>query len=154
MKGTVHTLRRTQVVPASLEEAFALFADAGNLEAITPPWLRFRIVEAPAQLETGALIRYRLRLFGVPIGWRTEITAWEPPHEFVDTQLRGPFALWEHHHRLTPTANGTEIEDEVRYRLFFGPVGKLVQRAVIRRWLDAIFDYRARAVAEWFLPKR
>jgi ligand-binding SRPBCC domain-containing protein len=149
-----HTLRRTQVVPAPPDEAFALFASPYNLEAITPPWLRFRIVAAPAQLGRDAIIRYRLRLFGIPIRWLTQITAWEPPGEFVDTQTRGPFALWEHTHRLTATANGTEIADEVRYRLFLGPFGELVQRVVVRRWLDAIFDYRARAVDEWFAAKR
>ena len=154
MSGRAHTLRRTQVVPATLDEAFAFFADPHNLEAITPPWLRFRIVEAPAQVERGALIRYRLRLFGIPIGWLTEITAWEPPGHFVDKQVRGPFRVWEHRHRLTATAGGTEIADEVRYRLFLGPLGELVRRLVVRRWLDGIFDYRARAVAEWFAANR
>jgi ligand-binding SRPBCC domain-containing protein len=146
MSPSHHTLRRTQVVPVPLDEAFAFFADPYNLEAITPPWLRFRIVDAPAHLERGALIRYRLRLFGVPIGWRTEIEAWEPPHGFTDVQMRGPFRLWEHRHRLTATADGTEITDEVRYRLFLGPLGELARRVVVRRWLDGIFDYRARSV--------
>ncbi len=149
-----HTLRRTQVVPAPLEEAFAFFADPYNLEAITPPWLRFRIVDAPAQVERGALIRYRLRLFGVPIGWLTEITAWEPPDAFIDEQIRGPFQLWEHRHLLRATADGTEIADEVRYRLFLGPIGELVRRLVVGRWLEGIFDYRTRAVAEWFATNR
>lgn len=148
MNAPHFTLRRTQVVAAPLDEAFAFFADPHNLEAITPPWLRFRIVEAPRQLERGSLIRYRLRLFGIPIGWRTEIKAWEPPHGFRDVQLRGPFLLWEHRHRLRPVAGGTEIADEVHYRLFFGPLGELVRRVIVRRWLDAIFDFRARAMAE------
>lgn len=151
---TEHVLRRTQVVPAPVDEAFALFADPYNLEAITPPWLRFRIVEAPAALERGALIRYRLRLFGLPIGWLTEITIWEPPGEFTDVQMRGPFALWEHRHRLTATAGGTEIADEVRYRLFFGPLGELARRIFVKRWLDAIFDHRERAVSDWFDGRR
>ena len=150
MSGRPHTLRRAQVVPVPIDEAFAFFVDPSNLETITPPWLRFRIVAAPPQFERGALIRYRLRLFGVPIGWVTEITAWEPPETFIDKQIRGPFRLWEHRHLLTATAHGTEIADEVRYRLFLGPLGELVRRLVVRRWLDRIFDYRARAVAEWF----
>ena len=154
MSDAHHTLRRTQVVATPLEETFAFFADPHNLEAITPPWLRFRIVEAPAHLERGALLRYRLRLFGVPIGWLTEIRAWDPPGEFTDVQMRGPFQLWEHRHRLTAIGNGTEITDEVRYRLFLGPLGELVRRVVVGRWLDSIFDYRARAVAEWFGAKR
>jgi ligand-binding SRPBCC domain-containing protein len=149
-----YVLRRTQVVPVPIDEAWAFFGDPHNLEAITPPWLRFRIVEAPATLGRGSLIRYRLRLFGVPIGWRTEITAWNEPGHFVDTQLRGPFRLWEHHHRLTPVEGGTEIADEVRYGLFFGPLGRLIRTVIVRRWVDAIFDYRTQAVAEWFAAKR
>ena len=141
-----YVLERTQVVPVPLEAAFAVFADARNLERITPPWLRFRIVESPAELGRGARLRYRLRLFGVPIRWRTEIVAWDPPRGFVDVQRRGPFRRWEHAHRLTPVAGGTEIYDHVRYGLFLGPLGALVRALLVRRWVEGIFDYRAAAV--------
>jgi hypothetical protein len=141
-----YVLERTQVVPVPVEEAFAFFADARNLERITPPWLRFRILEAPDELGPGARLRYRLRLFRVPIGWRTEIVAWAPPRGFTDLQRRGPFLLWEHTHRLTPVPGGTEIHDHVRYRLVLGPLGALVRAVLVRRWLDGIFDYRAEAV--------
>ncbi len=144
--GEDYTLERTQVVPVPIEEAFAFFADARNLEQITPPWLRFRIRDAPDELALGSHLRYRLRLFGIPIGWRTEIVAWDPPRGFVDLQRRGPFLLWEHTHRLTPVAGGTEIYDRVRYRLFFGPLGALVRRLLVRRWVEGIFDYRAEAL--------
>src|SRR3954451_17657915 len=133
----------TQVVPVPIEQAFAFFSDAHNLERITPPWLRFRIVEAPDELAVGARLRYRLRLFGIPIRWRTEIAAWSPPLGFVDVQRRGPFLLWEHTHRLRQVEAGTEIYDHVRHRLFLGPIGPLVQRLVVRRWVQAIFDYRS-----------
>jgi ligand-binding SRPBCC domain-containing protein len=139
-------LERIQVVPVPFEQAFAFFADPRNLERITPPWLRFRIVEAPPSLAAGARLRYRLTLFGIPIRWRTEIVAWTPPRGFVDVQRRGPFLLWEHTHRLRPVAGGTEIYDHVRYRLFLGPLGALVRRLLIRAWLDRIFDYRAAQV--------
>jgi ligand-binding SRPBCC domain-containing protein len=139
-------LERTQVVPVPIDEAFAFFADAGNLERITPPWLRFRIVEAPAELHAGASLRYRLTLFGIPIRWRTEIVEWSPPRGFVDVQRRGPFLVWEHTHRLTAVAGGTEIYDHVRYRLFFGPLGGLVRRLLVRGWVESIFDYRAEQV--------
>ena len=139
-------LERTQVVPIPIDEAFAFFADARNLERITPPWLRFRIVEAPAELHAGARLRYRLMLFGIPIGWRTEIVAWSPPRGFVDVQRRGPFLLWEHTHRLTAVAGGTEIYDHVRYRLFLGPLGALARRLLVRGWVESIFDYRAEQV--------
>jgi ligand-binding SRPBCC domain-containing protein len=141
-----YVLERTHVVPFELEEAFAFFADARNLERITPPWLGFRIVEAPERLGPGAILRYRLRLFGIPIRWRTEIVAWTPPRGFVDVQRRGPYLLWEHAHRLRPVADGTEIYDHVRYRLFGGPLGAVVHRLLVRRWLDAIFDYRSDAM--------
>ena len=140
---TEYTLERTQIVTVSLEQAFAFFADARNLERITPPWLRFRIVEAPDELAAGACLRYRLNLFGIPIRWRTEIVAWNPPRSFVDVQRRGPFLLWEHTHRLTPTDGGTEIYDHVRYRLRLGPIGALVRRLLVRGWVEGIFDYRA-----------
>ena len=146
LRMTEWSLERTQVVPVSLDQAFAFFADARNLERITPPWLRFRIVEAPEVLAAGARLRYRLSLFGIPIRWRTEIVAWNPSRGFVDVQRRGPFLLWEHAHRLAPVDGGTEIYDLVRYRLFLGPIGALVQRLLVRRWVDEIFDYRARKV--------
>jgi hypothetical protein len=133
-------LQRTQVVPRDVEETFAFFAAPQNLEAITPPWLHFRILEAPERLERGALLRYRLRLYGVPVRWLTEIDVWSPPRTFVDRQLRGPYLLWEHTHRFTPAAAGTEIYDSVRYRV---PGGPLAPRRLVRRLLDEIFDYRA-----------
>lgn len=136
-------LERTQVVPVPIEAAFAFFAEARNLERITPPWLRFRILEAPAALQRGSRLRYRLRLFGIPIAWRTEIVEWSPPHRFVDVQRRGPFRLWEHTHELTAVPGGTEVRDCVRYRLFLGPLGALVARLLVRGWVESIFAYRA-----------
>jgi ligand-binding SRPBCC domain-containing protein len=135
-------LVREQVVAAPLEEAFAFFGDPRNLQAITPPWLHFRILEAPAQLHEGSLLRYRLRLFVVPVWWRTRIAAWEPPHRFVDVQLRGPYRLWEHTHELEAVEGGTLIRDRVRYR---APLARL-SRPFVDRWLRAIFDYRAAAM--------
>lgn len=142
------TLERTQRVGVPREDAWAFYADPDNLEAITPPWLHFRIDEAPATLARGSLIRYRLRLFGVPIRWLTEITAWQPPRTFVDVQRRGPYLLWEHTHRLTPVEGGVEIHDDVRYRV---PGGTPVD-LVVRRLLAAIFDYRAARTTELLQP--
>lgn len=142
----MYVLDRTQRLDASLEEVFAFFAEASNLARITPPWLRFRIREAPDQLALGSHLRYRLRLFGIPIGWRTEIVEWSPPVSFTDVQRRGPFLLWEHTHRLTPVDGGTEIYDRVRYRLFLGPLGVVVRRLLVRGWVEGIFDYRAEAL--------
>jgi hypothetical protein len=139
-------LERRQVVPVDVDQAFAFFADAWNLEAITPPWLRFRILEAPRTLGMRSLLVYRLRLFGVPISWRTEIVEWRPPFGFTDVQLAGPYRRWEHTHRLAPVAGGTEIFDHVLYRLPFEPLAGLLAPVTVRRWLTAIFDYRAQQI--------
>ena len=141
-------LERTQRIRRSPDETFAFFADPWNLEAITPPWLRFRITEAEAPLHEGALLAYRLHLFAVPIHWRTQIARWQPPRTFTDVQLSGPYALWEHTHRFAPVTGGTEVYDHVRYRIPFGPLGTAAQRFLVRRWLDEIFDYRAARLRE------
>ena len=141
---SVHALERSQRLDVPPERAFAFFADARNLEAITPPWLRFRVVTAdPITMAEGTLIDYRLRLHGLPLRWRTRIDAWEPPHRFVDTQLRGPYALWEHTHTFAAAGAGAVVmSDRVRYAL---PL--LAPAWFVRCDLDRIFDYRARAIA-------
>jgi ligand-binding SRPBCC domain-containing protein len=141
------TLERTQVVPRGVEEVFSFFGDPRNLEAVTPPWLRFRIVMAPERLGAGSRLRYRLRIFGVRVRWLTEITVWRPPRTFTDRQRAGPYPLWEHTHRFTPVSVGTEVYDHVRYRVPGGPVAPLVQRLFVGRWLDEIFDYRRERLA-------
>ena len=135
-------------MPRTVDETFAFFASPANLEALTPGWLRFRIVSAPAQLEAGSRLRYRLRLFGVPVRWLTEITAWHPPRAFTDLQLAGPYPLWEHSHRFTAVEGGTEVYDVVRYRVPGGALAPLVNRLFVARWLDEIFDYRRDRLAE------
>jgi uncharacterized protein len=137
-----HELERVQRFARPPQEVFAFFADPQKLEQITPPWLRFRIVDAPAELERGSLLRYRLRVFGAPIGWRTEIAHWLPPRAFTDVQLAGPYALWVHTHRFSPIAGGTEVYDHVLYRVPGGPLAPLVQRRLVAPWLDEIFGYR------------
>jgi hypothetical protein len=143
-----HALERRQVVAAGLDEAFAFFAEPRNLEAITPSWLRFRIVAAPDELRGGSRLRYRLRIFGWPVRWHTEIVSWRPPRSFTDVQLSGPYPLWEHTHRFIPVPAGTEIYDHIRYRVPGGPVAGLVERRLVGRWLEEIFDYRAERLAE------
>ena len=133
-------------MPADVEKAFAFFADAWNLEAITPPWLRFRILEAPRTLRGGSLLAYRLRLFGLSIRWHTEITEWRPPSGFTDVQLAGPYRRWEHTHRLSRVDGGTEIYDHVLYRLPYEPLAGLLAPVTVHRWLPAIFDYRAEQI--------
>jgi len=146
----VHTLQRAQVLPGPPAEVFAFFADARNLEAITPPLLRFRVRNPDAiDMRAGALIRYRLRVRGVPVSWTTRISVWDPPLRFVDEQLRGPYALWHHAHTFEDDgAGGTLMRDTVRYAVGFGPLGALAVRLIVRRDVEAIFDYRATRIVE------
>lgn len=136
------------MVCVSPTHAFEFFANPWNLELITPPWLRFQIVSAPPRLDNGTRLAYRLRLFGLPVRWLTEIVSWLPPRGFTDVQVAGPYRLWEHTHRLTPVDGGTEIYDHVRYRLRLEPIATLLRPFTVERWLDEIFDYRARRVEE------
>jgi ligand-binding SRPBCC domain-containing protein len=145
----IHTLRREQRLPGTPADVFEFFADARNLEAITPPLLRFRVVEPePVVMGAGACIRYRLRIHGVPVQWLTEITDWAPPHRFVDEQLDGPYALWHHTHTFEADGDGTIMRDVVRYRIGFGPLGALAHTLAVRRDLERIFDYRAEHVPQ------
>ena len=150
----IHVLEREQRLPGPPDAVFGFFADARNLEAITPPLLRFRVVTPdPIEMRVGTLIQYRLRLRGVPVNWLTTIQAWEPPHRFVDVQLRGPYALWHHTHDLREDPDDpdtTIMRDTVRYAIGFGPVGELAHRLLVRRDLEAIFAFRHEAVAKQF----
>jgi ligand-binding SRPBCC domain-containing protein len=150
-----HILRRDLTLEVPIQEVFDFFSDAGNLERITPPELRFHIITPqPIRIEKGTLIDYRLRLRGFPIVWRTEISEWDPPHKFVDRQLRGPYAQWIHTHTFTELSpSETKIKDEVRYRLPLEPFGDAMHW-LIRRELDYIFDFRQKTVTELLLSKR
>jgi ligand-binding SRPBCC domain-containing protein len=143
-----HVLQRSQRIPKSVDEVFTFFADARNLEAITPDWLRFRVA-TPGRIEMapGTLIEYRLRLHGLPIRWLTRIEVWEPGRRFVDMQVRGPYRLWHHTHSFEPAGDGTIVRDVVRYALPFGPLGELARRAFVERDLARIFDHRRRSVS-------
>jgi ligand-binding SRPBCC domain-containing protein len=144
-----HVLRREQRLPAPPGEVFAFFADARNLEAITPPWLSFRVTTPePIEMRAGALIEYRLRLHGLRIEWLTRIEEWVPGVRFVDVQLSGPYALWHHTHEFAPDGpDATVVRDVVRYALPLWPLGELAHALVVRRDLERIFDYRHAEVA-------
>jgi ligand-binding SRPBCC domain-containing protein len=138
-------------LPLPLAEVFPFFADAANLEQITPPELRFHIINPqPVLMQEGSLIEYRLRLFGVPFTWLAKITKWEPPHEFVDEQLRGPYKQWVHTHRFREQDAGTVIDDEVTYQLPLFPVGEVAFPFV--RWqLGRVFAFREQAIRRMLL---
>jgi ligand-binding SRPBCC domain-containing protein len=145
----LHVLRRKQFLPLPRAEAFRFFADASNLERITPPWLNFRIVKHPeGGIHTGALIRYRLGWHGIPIGWTTEIRRWNPPYFFTDTQIRGPYKLWHHTHKFEEVEGGTMMTDIVWYKLPFGPLGEIAHAIHVRKDVERIFDYRVQEIAK------
>lgn len=127
-------------LPKPLEEVFSFFADAHNLQAMTPDWLDFSMVTpCPIVMRPRTLIDYRLRLRGFPIRWRSEITAWEPPYRFIDEQRCGPYKLWVHEHRFEAREGGTLVGDSVRYAV---PGGWLVDCLFVRRDVERIFQFR------------
>jgi ligand-binding SRPBCC domain-containing protein len=148
-------LEREQFLAASPEQVFSFFADALNLEEITPPLLGFQVLTPkPIPMRIGTVIQYRLRLHGVPLRWLTSIQDWDAPRRFVDVQLKGPYALWHHTHEFTPAANGaTSMRDTVRYALPFGALGELTH-GLVKRDLCSIFDFRAEAVARLVSAER
>ena len=142
----IHTLSREQFLGRPPDEVFPFFADARNLEAITPPVLGFHVVtRGPIDMRAGALIQYRLRLRGLSLDWLTRIDEWEPGVRFVDSQLAGPYRVWHHTHDFAPHAGGTVMRDTVRYVLPLWPLGELAA-PLVRRELAAIFDFRAETV--------
>jgi ligand-binding SRPBCC domain-containing protein len=144
----VHTLALAQHLASPPDGVFAFFADARNLERITPPWLGFRVLtREPIELRAGTLIDYRLELHRVRLRWRTEIVLWDPPRRFVDVQRSGPYALWHHAHGFEPDGAGTRVRDVVRYALPLGPLGAGAHAAFVRRDLARIFAFRHREVA-------
>ncbi len=150
--GREHVLETRMVLPLPVEPVFAFFGDAGNLERITPPELRFAILSPrPIHLGVGALIDYRLQLFGVPFRWRTRIDRFEPEVAFVDRQVRGPYRIWVHTHTFRAVPSGTEIRDHVRWALPLPPLGE-VAAPLVRRQLDRIFRYRERAIRGILTP--
>ncbi len=137
-----------QILPQPLEKVFPFFADAANLEVLTPPWVNFHIITPqPIEMRVGALIDYRIRIHGLPIPWRTRITAWEPPHRFIDEQVFGPYRLWVHEHTFQSHPQGTLARDHVRY----APLGgALLNWLFVRKDIERIFAYRAEALTRQF----
>jgi len=138
-------------VPVPIHEVFEFFSDARNLEQLTPPWLKFEVLTPdPIEMRVGLKIDYRLKVRGLPLRWQSEITAWEPPHRFVDLQVRGPYRLWHHEHSFREIEGGTAIYDVVDY---LGPgwfLEPMINRLFLRPDVDKIFAYRHKALVERF----
>ena len=135
-------------LPRPRSEVFEFFSNALNLEGITPLWLQFRVVTAlPIRVCKGAEIEYRLRIRGIPVGWRSMITVWDPPHRFVDEQVSGPYRMWIHEHRFIDDSGGTSCEDNVQY----APLGGvLINKLFAERDVRKIFAYRFDRLREIF----
>jgi ligand-binding SRPBCC domain-containing protein len=149
--GVIYRLYRRQVVGGSVPAVFGFFKDPRNLEAITPPWLGFRILEATArEVQLGTRIPYRLRLHGMPLRWESLISEYVEGELFADEQITGPYRRWYHRHLFREVSDGVAIEDIVCYQLPFGLLGRLAHAMFVRRQLRVIFDYRAERIAQFF----
>lgn len=136
------------LIPQPLSAVFPFFSKAENLELLTPPWVNFKILTpSPIEMKKGALIDYRIKIHGLPIKWRTEITEWNPPHSFVDVQLKGPYRVWNHQHIFTETSGGTLVEDLVDYDVWGG---RIVEALFVRPDVTKIFAFREQKMRELF----
>lgn len=144
----IHEFEAEVWLPRPRNEIFNFFADATNLDSITPPWLSFRtLTPAPIEIGNGTLLDYKLRVRGFPLRWRSKITEWKPPHRFVDEQIRGPYRRWIHEHTFAERDGGTVMRDRVRYALRFD---FLVHAWLVRPEIERIFAYRMHKVRERF----
>jgi ligand-binding SRPBCC domain-containing protein len=137
------------IVQASIDDTWRFFSDAANLPRITPPWLAFTVTTpSPVRIEQDALLDYTIRWKKLPMKWRTRIIDWSPPRQFIDLQLRGPYALWHHQHTFTPGDEGVICSDRVIYKLPAGPIGRLTHAALVRRQLLDIFRFRRQIIGQ------
>jgi len=147
----MYILRREQWIERPIDEVFAFFADAQNLEEITPQWVGFKILSMSTDsIEEGTIIRYRLLLHGIPVHWRTNICEWDPPYSFVDELTRGPYKTWQHTHKFEAHGSRTKMIDEVQYSLHFGILGRIVHSVMVRKDVSRIFDYRRERIDRLF----
>ncbi|MBI2723967.1 MAG: SRPBCC family protein [Chloroflexi bacterium] len=150
-QGPLHVIERTQTVGLPLEHAFVYFSDPRNVPAITPPSLAFRVQDFTVdRIARGVEIGYAIRWLGIPVRWTTLIPVCDPPHSFVDTQVRGPYRFWWHEHLFEPVAGGTRMTDRITYALPFGLPGRILHALVVRGQLQHILDHRTAAIARRF----
>ena len=142
-------------LPQSPDEIFPFFADAKNLERITPPWLNFRILsQSTPQIQKGTIFEYKLKIKGFPVRWSSLIEDWQVNRSFVDTQLRGPYKLWHHTHTFESDRGGTRMLDRVKYELPLGKLGDFLAGAYVRKDVEGIFAYRENIVREMFAESK
>ena len=145
------TLHRETLIKRPIEEVFTFFSQPANLQSITPPQFGMRILTPqPVEIKKGTIIDYKIKVSGIWVNWRTEITVWEPFMRFVDVQAKGPYELWIHEHRFMKHPDGTIMHDDVR---FISPgliLEPLVHRLFVKRQLDHLFNYRSERFKQLF----
>ena len=149
----VYRIKRTQVLHTTLENAWKFFSNPDNLVLITPTYMKFRIVHRSGDenIYDGQMIQYKVCIVpGLPVDWLSEITHVKEPYYFVDEQRNGPYKLWQHQHHLREIKQGIELTDEVNYAIPFGIIGRLAKVLFVEKSLNAIFDYRFKALEELF----
>jgi ligand-binding SRPBCC domain-containing protein len=151
----VYTLQREISLMSPRDEVFRFFERPENLARLTPPELGFEIMTPPPlTMRAGAVVDYSIGILGVRMHWRTLISEYDPPHRFVDMQLKGPYTFWHHTHEFEAVGGGTLMRDTVRYVLPFGPIGRLIHKLLVSRRLNNIFDYRERTIRQLLLEDR
>lgn len=147
----MYTLRRSITVPGTLDTVFEFFNCPENLEKLTPSNLSFHLLTpSPVAMHNGAVFDYTIGLFGIPMRWTSIITNYDPPHQFVDIQLKGPYAYWHHKHSFEPRGDNVEVTDEIHYEIGFSLFGKMLLRPLVQRQLKSIFAFRAQAIEQLF----
>ncbi len=147
----LYTLDSIQFINKPIEDVFEFFSNPDNLSVITPPKLGFKILTpTPIKMSVGRLIDYKIYLMGIPIHWRTLITDFDPPHTFIDQQIKGPYTIWHHTHTFQKVDGGVEIKDRVVYSIPFSILGRILNFLWIRKDLENIFNYRKKVIDELF----
>ena len=147
----IYNLRCELIVNRPISEVFPFFENARNLAKVTPDWLQFTVITPePLIMRPGLEIEYKIRLFGIPMGWKSVITEYQPPVHFVDEQVQGPYKYWHHSHEFRAEGNSTRVIDSVDYALSFDPLSRIAQALMVRHQLSAIFNYRQTALSRIF----
>ena len=151
----IHLIEREQIIARPLKQVFRFFADAHNLEKITPPFLGFKVLTPkPIPMRAGTLIDYKLKLHGLPLKWQSRIEWFKRGEGFMDIQLKGPYTRWEHEHRFVDMGDSTKINDKVLYQLPLDPFSRPIHHLFVKSQLKTIFDYRHSAVELMFPPQK
>jgi uncharacterized protein len=151
MAVKTYALSFAQQVARPLPEVFGFFSRAENLEALTPPWLNFKILDVkPQPVQQGTLVHYSLRIHGILVRWTSEIIEWKPPHRFVDLQLSGPYKLWRHEHHFETCQGGTLIADTINFALPLGFLGRLAYKIKVESDVKEIFAFREKMIRSLF----